>query len=417
MLKKIFILMMASAVLSMGIMSCSDNDSDNSNDTDLDSKISSSSTSYTAYYGSYFTGSDSSDSLVSLLVLEDSAVVFSGDTSVTYSSVSWTEEDSSWLLECRSDSSDADAAASVTFTSSDDGVTALYDDVSLTQVNMEAVSGENVFWGIDSSSLSSVFLTVTSADLNSDASAYTGSAEVSIQTASTTTEILQSYSGTYSATPSSEEADTYVMTLTDTESGESVSLTVTIDSSEALSLSASEVNADLKKVEGEYTITASLSCYVNAMGGVEFGEKVYKDTSIVKFTDGTYYADVGLGTGTVTIYTVTCDVFVDPRNSVPGYYSDDSVVRTFYTISDEGETAEPPSTDEDAESGVRYVTSMVLPVDTETSEYNVWLYINSNVMGVQFCDGTGSSSSNHPDESTPYVGKVTLDWTTLAAAE
>ena len=56
---------------------------------------------------------------------------------------------------------------------------------------------------------------------------------------------------------------------------------------------------------------------------------------------------------------------------------------------------------------------MTFPVSEETSEYNLWIYINSNVMGVQFCDGSGSSSSNHPNEATPYVGKLTIDWSSL----
>ena len=162
-----------------------------------------------------------------------------------------------------------------------------------------------------------------------------------------------------------------------------------------------------------YTVDASLSCYVSAMGGVEFGTPIYRSTTITKKADGTAKATLNFGTGTGTIYTVNFVEFVDPRNSTPGYYDADGVVQNaVYTVS-EDDTATPPSTDEDYETGVNYVTSMTFPVSEETSEYNLWIYINSNVMGVQFCDGSGSSSSNHPNEATPYVGKLTIDWDSL----
>lgn len=53
---------------------------------------------------------------------------------------------------------------------------------------------------------------------------------------------------------------------------------------------------------------------------------------------------------------------------------------------------------------------MTIPVSKDKSEYNLWIYINSNVMGVQFCDGTGSGSSQQPNVSTKYVGKLVIDW-------
>ncbi|MBR1715819.1 MAG: hypothetical protein IJ717_12865 [Treponema sp.] len=161
-----------------------------------------------------------------------------------------------------------------------------------------------------------------------------------------------------------------------------------------------------------YTVDASLSCYVSAMGGVEFGTPIYRSTTITKKADGTVKATLNLGTGTGTIYTVNFVEFVDPRNSTPGYYdADGNVQDAEYTVSED--TATPPSTDEDYETGVNYVTSMTFPVSEETSEYNLWIYINSNVMGVQFCDGSGTGSSGQPNTATPYVGKLTIDWDSL----
>ena len=118
-----------------------------------------------------------------------------------------------------------------------------------------------------------------------------------------------------------------------------------------------------------YTVDASLSCYVSAMGGVEFGTPIYKSTTITKKADGTVKATLNIGTGTGTIYSVNFVEFVDPRNSTPGYYdADGNVQDAEYTVSED--TATPPSTDEDAETGVNYVTSMTFPVSEETSEYN-----------------------------------------------
>ena len=162
-----------------------------------------------------------------------------------------------------------------------------------------------------------------------------------------------------------------------------------------------------------YTVDASLSCYVSAMGGVEFGTPIYKSTTITKKADGTVKATLNIGTGTGNIYGVTFVEFVDPRNSTPGYYdADGNVQDAEYTVS-EDDTATPPSTDEDVETGVNYVTSMTFPVSEETSEYNLWIYINSNVMGVQFCDGSGTAGSGNLDVATPYIGKLTIDWDSL----
>lgn len=195
------------------------------------------------------------------------------------------------------------------------------------------------------------------------------------------------------------------------------------------------------------SVDATLSCYVSAMGGVEFGTPIYKSTTIKKRADGTVKATLNFGTGTGNIYGVEFNEFVDPSDSTPGYYdADGNVINAEYTVSSDDDVAYGPSanvnvfngkyyqkvSDEsdysdddyiyngyhyqlytDTSTGVNYVTSMTFPVSEETSEYNLWIYINSNVMGVQFCDGSGTSSSNHPNEATPYVGKLTIDWDSL----
>ena len=161
----------------------------------------------------------------------------------------------------------------------------------------------------------------------------------------------------------------------------------------------------------EYTVEAALSCYVNAMGGVDFGTQVYKGTKI-KYENGFYTATVELGTGTGNIYGIDHLDFVDTSNSTPGYYNKlGKVTNAEYTMSAEDETA----TNSVAEGNeqVRYATSMSFPVSKDVSEYNLWIYINSNVMGVQFCDGSGEAGSGEPNVATKYVGKITIDWDSL----
>ncbi|MCR5123632.1 MAG: hypothetical protein K6B43_00355 [Treponema sp.] len=164
------------------------------------------------------------------------------------------------------------------------------------------------------------------------------------------------------------------------------------------------------------SVDATLSCYVNAMGGQEFGTPVHKGTKILKKADGTYKVLLSLGKGTGNIYGIDFDAFVDPSNSTPGYYdADGNVQDTVYTVSEDTAQANT-GLDEDGNRvlvDVNYVTSMTFPISKDVSEYNLWIYINSNVMGVQFCDGSGEAGSGEPNVATKYVGKITIDWDSL----
>lgn len=175
---------------------------------------------------------------------------------------------------------------------------------------------------------------------------------------------------------------------------------------------------DVKTI-AEYNIDANLSCFITAMGGQEFGKPVYKSAKIVEYADGTCKVVLSLGKGKGNIYGVDFDAFIDPRNSKPGYYNEKGEkLDAEYTVSDTDtvKAAIPGDLDDDGipkTEDVHYVTSMTFPVSKEKSEYNLWLYVNSNVMGVQFCDGSGSGSSGQPDTATPYVGKLTIDWNSV----
>ena len=161
--------------------------------------------------------------------------------------------------------------------------------------------------------------------------------------------------------------------------------------------------------EGTYNMDASLSCYVNAMGGVEFGAPLLTGSSIKVDGDGSKTMTLNFTKSSVTIYNITCDTFVDSspssedssggvKDGTLGYYDEKGYLQTAsveYTLSDD--TALNSKSEE-----VNYVSSMSFPIESVKDTYELTLYINSNVMGVQF--GTEGSSS---------PATLTVDWNSL----
>ncbi len=177
--------------------------------------------------------------------------------------------------------------------------------------------------------------------------------------------------------------------------------------------------ASLEEYEaGTYELDASLSCYVNAMGGVEFGEPLLTGTVLTVEEDGSAALTLYFTKSSVTIYSVTCDTFVD---AAPGYVTDDRGVTSgtigyydengnlitdgvSYTLSDD--TALNPDNEE-----VNYVDSITFPLTYESDTYALTMYINSNVMGVQFCE------ENDEAESATYPATLTIYWDEYAEVE
>lgn len=166
---------------------------------------------------------------------------------------------------------------------------------------------------------------------------------------------------------------------------------------------------------------AMLSCWVSAMGGQQFGHAVLKDISF-KNDNGTIYCTLKTGTGVGVIFGIPFIAYIEPSiksisddtYSTPKYYSaSNSLVDADYTVSST-EFGISNVIDSDLQvtevHKVYAVDSITFPVSKDKSEYNLWIYINSNVMGVQFCDGSGDSSSQHPNEATPYAATLTVDW-------
>lgn len=162
-----------------------------------------------------------------------------------------------------------------------------------------------------------------------------------------------------------------------------------------------------------------LDCYVNAMGGQQFGHAVFKGVSF-KNNNGNIEATLKLGTGVGVIYGIAFIAYIEPSiksltdetYSTPKYYdANGNLQDATYTTSstDFGVSNELPITSKKVQK-VFAVDSMTFPVSKDKSEYNLWIYINSNVMGVQFCDGKGSGSSQQVNVQTSYVGKLVIDW-------
>lgn len=164
--------------------------------------------------------------------------------------------------------------------------------------------------------------------------------------------------------------------------------------------------------EGTYSLNASLSCYVNAMGGIEFGEPLLIGSSVKVDNNGNKKMILNFTKSSVTIYNITCDTFIDASPSSTdnnrgvtsgtiGYYDKNGNVQSAeYTLSDD--TALNGKDEE-----VNYVDSITFPVDQITDTYSLTMYINSNVMGVQFC--------NENDKATEatYSATLTVDWSSL----
>lgn len=160
--------------------------------------------------------------------------------------------------------------------------------------------------------------------------------------------------------------------------------------------------------EGTYYIDSSLSCYINAMGGVEFGAPLLESSQIEVGSDGSKTMTLFFTKSSVTIYSVTCDTFIDVspsyvtetngiKSGTLGFYDKNGVLNTEdieYTLSED--TAQNAQKER-----VHYVASVSFPVEHESETYNLSLFVNSNVMGTQFTmDG--------------YPAVLTVDWSSVS---
>jgi hypothetical protein len=148
-----------------------------------------------------------------------------------------------------------------------------------------------------------------------------------------------------------------------------------------------------------------------AKGQPEKGEKfkpIVEGCHVTVDGDGKRMITVKFRKSYVNVNGLVSNTFIDPRNSKPGYYDMDGIKQDApYTVSTD-DTADDPEGEK-----VHYVTSMSFPVSKDKTEYFLWLYLNSSVMGAQSGDGKGTAGPNEPNEHSKYAGKFTVDWSTL----
>ena len=161
-----------------------------------------------------------------------------------------------------------------------------------------------------------------------------------------------------------------------------------------------------------YALDASLSAYINAMGGIEFGDGIYVSATVTDLSDGRYLLHMTTDKSQVTIYGVSCDTFIDPEgtnatsdrgipNGTIGYYDQNGELITegvSYTLSAENDLVNAP----DPEGGtnytqVRYVTGISMLLNNvgaleDLEELKLSFFINSQVMGTQFCETEEAST-------------------------
>lgn len=152
--------------------------------------------------------------------------------------------------------------------------------------------------------------------------------------------------------------------------------------------------------EGTYSVDATLSCYVNAMGGIEFGAPLLTGSTIKVDANGKKTMTLNFTKSSVTIYSVTCDTFVDASaDGAVLNYKDGSEWKAVDSYKLSTDTALNSKNE-----SVNYVESISFTVSSIVDTYNLGMYVNSNVMGVQF---GGSDSAN-------YAATLTVDWRSAA---
>lgn len=169
---------------------------------------------------------------------------------------------------------------------------------------------------------------------------------------------------------------------------------------------------------GTYEVDTSLSCYVNAMGGVEFaGGGFYEGATVNVAENGDKTLTLNFGIGGFTIYGVNAVTFLDADPENPdttrgvtpgtiGIYDESGDIVTegvTYTLSGDTTTASNPSG-----NYVDYVDSITVPIPYDSDTYNLTFYLNSQVMGMQFCNANSAATG------TPYPATLTVDWSSAA---
>ncbi len=180
----------------------------------------------------------------------------------------------------------------------------------------------------------------------------------------------------------------------------------------ACALAAGLTACTQPETPGTYSVEAELSCYISAMGGIEFGKPLLERTEYTVAEDGSLSITLHLIKSSVKIFSIECFTFVDAdppetginnkgslKNGTIGIYDGDGSLVTegvSYTLSEDTAT-------NNTQEEVHYVDSITLPVEEKRQSYMLALCIDSQVMGAQFA-------------ADSYEATLTVDWDTASAA-
>lgn len=158
--------------------------------------------------------------------------------------------------------------------------------------------------------------------------------------------------------------------------------------------------------EGKYKVDTELSCFISAMGGVEFADGLYKGASVKINKDGSASMTLSFGTSSLTIYGQKTNTYVGEgryysgatADAYTGYKdkNDQWVKINDYTLSGAGKTVMSSY-----KQSVQYITDITFPIEEITDTYDLAMVIDSDFMGMQF----GYDSK--------YNSVLTVDWNTL----
>lgn len=184
------------------------------------------------------------------------------------------------------------------------------------------------------------------------------------------------------------ETTTTTVTTTEAATESTASTTETASASKQISISSlDELDA------GTYQLTASLSCWMSAMGGCDFGKDLLKSAVLTVGTDGSkkitlyFYemVDVVMAYGTASAYA--------ENSGEIGYYNGSAWSTAEYT------TASGTSED----GAYTYVNSMAFPISAINNTYDLALCIG----GTQF----GGESARMLSDGSVLAATLSVDWT------
>lgn len=156
---------------------------------------------------------------------------------------------------------------------------------------------------------------------------------------------------------------------------------------------------------GTYELDTKLSCFISAMGGVEFGAALLKGTVLTVKADGTAAMTMSFGTNSLVIYGITAQTYVgtgrylsgNKVDSYMGIQDGETWVDGTYTLSETVKAT--PSYDTDGSRKlVPIVDSITVPVKNVADTYALSLTVDSNMMGMQF------------GKDSKYEATLTVDW-------